>query len=526
MQDIARLVTLLLLATGCSPDSAVATRATDAGDASSDAGPVRWRTVFSELPGALFSVWGTGENDVWTVGSAASDGHGPLVLHYDGKSWSRMTAAPGGDLWWVHGFASGAVFLGGSNGMIVRFAGGRFVRVPTPKTIGTVFGIWGGDEGDVWAVGGDVLYGTGAFVWRYRGDRFESVGELPVPAREVSAYFKVWGTSRKDVWVVGSPGLSLHFDGTTFERVEPNVPDPLFTVHARAAGDLYAAVGGADLGVLIERAADGAWSTATVPSGTRVLFGVWLTPDGGYAVGDDATILSRGRVGWTTELTSLRFDKALHSVWVDPDGGVWAVGGDVLVPPYGAGGLLHKGAAIPTTYVVAPAPVDAAVDRDVIVSDGHADARPPSEAGGAAGDARSPGHDGAVVVDAAPPSHDASPEAAPPPRSVACGFTVCTLPLEKCCADEKTGMAVGCISADTPCAMGLAPVVCDEPSDCGSGFACCLNRLAQVGPLQNVDCEPSCFGPSVCGSDADCGNAPCTPFVVMPTYHTCPPPQP
>src|SRR5262245_43354297 len=43
-----------------------------------------WSLVFNKLPGALISVWGTSENDVWTVGGDPGDG--PTVLHYDGTS--------------------------------------------------------------------------------------------------------------------------------------------------------------------------------------------------------------------------------------------------------------------------------------------------------------------------------------------------------------------------------------------------------------------------------------------------------
>ena len=58
-----------------------------------------WTLVHDKLPGALLSVWGTSESDVWTVGGDARDGTGPLVLHYDGTAWSRVeTGLTAGDL--------------------------------------------------------------------------------------------------------------------------------------------------------------------------------------------------------------------------------------------------------------------------------------------------------------------------------------------------------------------------------------------------------------------------------------------
>jgi hypothetical protein len=35
-------------------------------------------------------------------------------------------------------------------------------------------------------------------------------------------------------------------------------------------------------------------------------------------------------------------------VWIDPLGGVWAVGGQVRVPPLVDGILVHRGDAVPT----------------------------------------------------------------------------------------------------------------------------------------------------------------------------------
>jgi hypothetical protein len=412
--------------------------------------------------------------------------------------------------------------------MIVRFDSGRFSRVATPRTAGTVFGIWGTDATDVWAVGGDVLYGTGAFVWRLIGDRFEDVGELPIPAADVVAYFKVWGTGGNDVWFVGTPGLSMHYDGARFERVDPNVSDPLFTVHARPARDLYAAVGGADLGVLIERGVSTPWSVASVPAGTRTLFGVWLTADGGYAVGDEGTVLSRSGGAWVNERTGIAVEKGFHSVWVDAKSGVWAVGGDILSPPYGAGMLIHRGTGVPSSYSNEPVlPADAATDHSVSGTEAGFDASPTTvDASADRSVVSDAAHDRDAIADVSrdtPAVRDTGPETGPP-KMVGCGTSTCVLPGEVCCADPDTGVPVGCSAAGSPCPGGQARVSCDEPADCPTGFECCLNREAQVGPLQNVECEPDCFGPAVCKTISDCGGEACSVFTIMPSYMICPPP--
>ena len=49
-----------------------------------------WQLVHRDLPGALLSVWGTNASDVWAVGGDARDGAGPLVIHFDGDTWTRV----------------------------------------------------------------------------------------------------------------------------------------------------------------------------------------------------------------------------------------------------------------------------------------------------------------------------------------------------------------------------------------------------------------------------------------------------
>lgn len=470
-----------------------------------------WQQVLTDLPSALTSVWGNGDEDVWVAGTDALDGRGPMVLHYVRGDWVRKRAAARGDLWWVHGFADGPVFFGGSDGTVVRFAGERFQRVAAPRTYGTVYGVWGANPDDVWAVGGDPIYGTGAFVWRYHGGRFEDVSELPVASKDVTAYFKVWGTSADDVWIVGTPGIMLHYDGSTLERVDPGVFDPLFTVNTSPSGNAYAVVGGTDLGVMLERTDTGSWSEVPLPEGTPLLTGVCLTDGGGFATGAEGTVLSRVRGGWQLERTGVSTTKALHSVWTDPAGGVWAAGGDVLVPPFGNGVLLHRGPALPATYSIDDTLPDS-------ITDGGADARTPIR------DAMPP------IPPYPPPSPDR--DARPPEPfdamglmgEVHCGTETCTLPGEKCCANPTTGVPTGCVGSSAPCPSGGAPVTCDEPADCGPGRSCCLNRYLQAGALQNVECETSCVGPAVCQTDADCARGACTTFPIMKSYMTCTPP--
>ncbi|HEX6275022.1 MAG TPA: hypothetical protein VFZ53_18395, partial [Polyangiaceae bacterium] len=140
---------LLLLLPGCGGD-----------DADTDAEP-RWSVVAEALPGALFSVTGTADDDVWVVGADRGDDAGPSIAHFDGSNWEiHDSGLRAGDLFWVHAFEDGPVYTAGTNGALLRYDGDAFETVPTPAER-DVWGVWGADPNDVWAVGGDANAGTG-----------------------------------------------------------------------------------------------------------------------------------------------------------------------------------------------------------------------------------------------------------------------------------------------------------------------------------------------------------------------------
>ncbi len=295
-----------------------------------------WQVVMSDLPAALTSVWGTSATDVWAIGGDP-EGTGNTVKHFDGSGWQDMTTGATGDLWWVYGFPGGSVYMGGADGLILRYKDGQFETMNTPGDA-TVYGIWGLSEDDLWAVGGNV--GADAFAWRYDGTSWTNVEGFPPVLVNSESLFKVWGASPDDVWMVGTEGTILHYDGDRLTQVKSDAKRDLFTVSG--SGGLVAAVGGNfGAGVIVENAGDG-WQDVT-PEGTPQVVGVVLSGDAAYAVGIEGAVLQRSSDGeWQPVKTGLDLKLALHTVWVDPDGGVWAVGGHVLSPPMDSGVMIHK----------------------------------------------------------------------------------------------------------------------------------------------------------------------------------------
>ena len=335
---------------------AVATLLGCKGDASApdaaSAAPRQWQLLASELPSALLSVSGRSASDIFAVG--ADKGHGPLVLHFDGKAWKELPTGQTGDLWWVHTIPNGPALMAGASGTVLRYDGQKFERM-SPPCLGrqTVYGVWGPSANDFYAVGS--AGGRNGFVWHYHDGAFENVAlPLDVPrltSGEVPGFFKVWGTG-DDVWVVGAGGSILHRKGAApFAVVASPTKDTLFTVHG--TGDRLVTVGGSGNGVLLA-AAKGAFVDGA-PKGAGLLQGIFTTDHGDWASGERGVVLSRAQPdgAFAVVETGLAMPAAssLHSIFVDPSGGVWSAGGNVLTPALDNGMLVHYGEHTPTVVI-------------------------------------------------------------------------------------------------------------------------------------------------------------------------------
>jgi hypothetical protein len=296
-----------------------------------------WSVVFPALDGALFSIWGTAADDVWTVGSDAGDG--PLVLHWDGSRWDRISTGTTGDLWWVHATAQ-RVWMCGDGGTVLRHDRGTGTTeiIDTPTDL-LMFGVHEIAPGEVWAVGGDPIQ-QGGVVLRLEGDAF---GQLEVPTEaENGSFFKVWGATPDDVWIVGHGGKALHWDGASLSAVDVPQGRPLLTVHG--VGDDVVAVGGFASGLLVH--VQGGQLVDVTPPAAPQVNGVFVTPhQTAWAAGTHGAILERIDGAWTMLEDVPRLSQDYHAVYADPDGGVWAVGGDIVAPPYRRGVLTYFGEA-------------------------------------------------------------------------------------------------------------------------------------------------------------------------------------
>lgn len=320
------------------------------GGATAESSPA-WQRVATELPGALFSVWSDGANDVWLSGAAdpANPAAGPTVLRFDGTKWSRPPiAAPGVDLWWVAGLPQGDVWLAGTQGTVVRWSrsSGTYAVEKTPS-VDHLFGILPVSSSEIWAVGGTP--GCSApvcgVVWRSDGAKWQ-IADVP---SELLAKSKQWFkvvAHKGIIWVVGLDGQILRYDGKSWSNPPSGSDRTLLTAHCN--GTMCAAVGGANSGEIVELQTTGAWKTAT-PGKIPGLNGVHLTASGGYAVGAAASVLQRIGGVWkvdaaaTAAMEKFELYDDFHGVHVDDDGGVWAAGGQLLTVPPRSGMAVYFG---------------------------------------------------------------------------------------------------------------------------------------------------------------------------------------
>lgn len=341
------------------------------------AAPSEWTVLGEHAKEALLSVAGRSERDVFAVG--ADKGAGPLVLHWDGEAWQRLTTGARGDLWWVHAFADGPVFMAGAYSTILRLEhDGGFTRMKTPGLgVHTVYGLWGPSPDDLYAVGS--VTGRNGFVWHWDGAAWS---ELPLPDdipqnddHDIPGFFKVWGRSGDEVYVVGGGGVVLRGNASDgFAVVPSGTKSLLFTVSGDA--DRVVIVGGGQQGVFLE--GDGT-TLAGGPTEFLLVQGVDVEDGLAIATGQRGAVYRRAPGGWEQLDTGLGLDlESLHAVWIDPTGGVWAVGGDVLAGTQTNGGLAHGVGGAGEVAAIDPALIPAAdaPPPDPVCPEGQVDPAP------------------------------------------------------------------------------------------------------------------------------------------------------
>lgn len=190
----------------------------------------------------LYGVTTLSRSDAWAVGLMPN---ASLILHWNGRAWSKSLAGHGyflgvgadsaSDVWAV----GGTSWFSPSAPLIQHWTGTAWTQVPSPDPAGggELSAVDAISPGDAWAVG---LVGPGPgipsptepLIEHWDGTRW-TITAVPEPAGGGS-FHAVSATSATDVWAVGQTGptsegnshqtLIEHWNGTAWSRVpSPNV---------------------------------------------------------------------------------------------------------------------------------------------------------------------------------------------------------------------------------------------------------------------------------------------------------------
>jgi hypothetical protein len=172
---------------------------------------------------SLRSVSGVSSTDAWAVGSAGPSGGHALVLHWNGKAWSRVPvpvlAGTSSGLYAVKVLSPANAWAVGSvssdyipAGLILHWNGISWKRVSSPSPVWGKYGdaLWGvtaTSAASVWAVGcTDGCFNLGnPQIERWNGASSKQ-NSAPVTPYANYALSGVAATSASNVWAVGGGG--------------------------------------------------------------------------------------------------------------------------------------------------------------------------------------------------------------------------------------------------------------------------------------------------------------------------------
>jgi hypothetical protein len=201
--------------------------------------------------GALYGTAALAPDDIWAVGTINTPGSRsqPLAEHFDGNSWQVVQAPAAGSSSWLNSVAAvssndvwavGGHFVPGGDfhaySLIEHWDGNSWTIIDSPtSTVPStgLFGVAAISSNDVWAVGDTVEHWDGSS-W--------SVVSSSAFSGSPGLLLSVSADAGNDVWAVSrvyGPGI-VHFDGTSWARIEPHSLVDFSSITALSPTDVWA----------------------------------------------------------------------------------------------------------------------------------------------------------------------------------------------------------------------------------------------------------------------------------------------
>jgi hypothetical protein len=226
----------------------------------------------------VHGLWGRDGHEIWAVGERLAGSNEGRIYSWNGRDWNLTYSTPNGRLFSIWGSGSDDIWIGGDWGTLVHWDGTRFIEFKSGQS-SPISSIWGSSGRDIWA------NGPPHTLLRYHGKAWELVPfSQPIPENpqaqiQISALF---GFGSNDVWAAGYFGHVLHFDGTKWQAEDAGTREHLRTLWGTGPQDLW--VGGA-FGTVLHRDSSG-WTPTPFPAAYFVerLWGkseheIWATTD-------------------------------------------------------------------------------------------------------------------------------------------------------------------------------------------------------------------------------------------------------
>jgi len=170
-----------------------------------------WVPMSGPTHGALLDVAGVTGTLVYAVGR---DG---VILVYDGQGWSQLVGIEGQDtmgiLSGVWCSESGDVVVAGTSrggGPLVLFFDGVSWTRRDPPMYGILTSVWGSSPNDVYVAG------AADDIYHYDGKSWS--GRVTGAYAQSGSKWRLTGTGRDDVWLIANSDQMYHFDGGRWAR--------------------------------------------------------------------------------------------------------------------------------------------------------------------------------------------------------------------------------------------------------------------------------------------------------------------